>query len=82
MGTTWEYRVLKRTWTDEDRENETRHAVHEVYCDEGETEPNACTKEPVAPGGETLDELRADMARMTAAFDKPVLDYDAIGDGS
>lgn len=66
---TWNHRVVKVTEGDE-----LFYGIHEAYYHKGEGEPYAWTDEPVAPIGETLDELRIELERMLAALDKPVIE--------
>jgi len=49
-------------------------AVHEVYYnDNGEVE--GYTRDPVAPSGETLEELTETFEKFKRALTEPVLDY-------
>jgi hypothetical protein len=68
----WNHRVCKET-----THGEVSYSIREVfYTDAGAV--SLYSFDPDAPYGETLDELRADMARMTAAVEKPVLDLDTL----
>ena len=68
----WNYRVIeKKDGTG------TTFAIHEVYYDE-EGSPYLCTINAVAPMGETLEDLRADVKFYNTALEKPVLDYETI----
>lgn len=70
--TTWNHRVARRTV-----EGETCYGIHEVYySDNGEI--RFWTLDPVDPFGETVDELRADLARMYGATYKDVIDLDEL----
>ena len=66
----WNHRVLRHIYTEE-----TWLAIHEVYYDD-EGNPNSCTVDPIEPGGETLDELKAGLELMMKACEKPILDYE------
>jgi hypothetical protein len=70
-GGGWNHRVVRRAWAS----GEVTHEVHEVYY---RRDGSICgaTSDPVAPSGETLDELRADLARMASACDAPVLAWE------
>lgn len=61
----WNYRVVRQDDT---------YTIHEVYYDQ-EGRITAFSTNPVAPCGETLEELRVDMDRQRRALDEPVLDY-------
>lgn len=61
----WEYRVYK----DHDPFGGDYYYIGEFYYN-----PTG-TSEPVLPQGETVDELKDDMALMMRAFDKPVIDF-------
>jgi hypothetical protein len=66
---TWNYRVICRTVPAGPGE---LFGIHEVYYDSaGRIE--YWTEDPCEPFGESLAELHADMERMLAALDKPVL---------
>lgn len=65
---TWNFRVVREStgglqW----------HSIREVYYDR-RGEVDGWTEEPVAPLGESLDELRADLARMAEALNRPTLE--------
>ena len=69
--TTWNYRVVERDDT---------FAIYEAYYDDAGT-VISITAEPVAPLGESLEELRADLEHYRRALDAPVLRYeDVVGD--
>jgi len=70
---TWNHRVLYHAPTDKNPDE--WFAIHEVYYDEN-GKPTMCTKEPVEPFGESLDELKEDMQWFLAALDKPVLNFE------
>lgn len=64
---TWTYRII--------RDEEGGHRIAEVYTDllhvEGGT---SWTADPIAPYGESLDELRRTLDMMRHAFNYPVLE--------
>ncbi|MCG3212450.1 MAG: hypothetical protein FOGNACKC_06120 [Anaerolineae bacterium] len=66
--TTWNYRIVERDGI---------FAIYEVYYDAAGN-VTSITAEPVAPMGESLDELRADLEKQCQALDKPVLRYEDI----
>ncbi len=69
--TTWNYRVINRDDT---------FAIYEAYYDDAGN-VISITAEPVAPLGESLAELRADLEHYRKALDEPVLRYeDVAGD--
>jgi hypothetical protein len=67
----WNYRVMRhieaggRAWL----------ALHEVRYDDAGN-PKTWSEEEASPGGETPEEIRADLKHMLAALDLPVLDFD------
>ena len=72
---TWNYRVVKRTFTNKDGSTEDRFAVHEVYYDDNDP-PKAETMislDPTYPSGDSVGELRRDFEYYQRALDKPVL---------
>ena len=73
----WNHRVVKRTWIDAMDCTEDRFGVHEAYCDDN-GRVFAITEEPVAPCGETLEELRVEFERMQRCLEYPILDFDKI----
>lgn len=67
----WNYRVIKRTFRTEAGVTET-YRIHEVYYDDsGKIEGWA--QDLVAPYGESIEELTADLSYLAAALEKPVL---------
>lgn len=66
----WNYRILRKVY-----EGEEHFSLHEVYYDD-DSNPNACSIDPVSPFGETPEELKKDLELMIRAFDKPIMDYD------
>lgn len=74
----WNYRVLRKHHTETD--SVTYH-VHEVYYrDDGYIE--GWTQEPVAPMGETAEELREDIRYFLHAFRRPILEERETDEGS
>jgi hypothetical protein len=69
----WNHRVLRR----KEGEGYT-YAIHEVYYDP-DGNVAACTENPVAPYGESLDELIEDVESYRRALNLPVIDYDTVG---
>ena len=64
----WDYRVILKG---------AEFAIHEVYYDDqGAVE--GCTVEPVGVAGDTLAELREDLAYYARALDRPVLTYEEM----
>jgi hypothetical protein len=60
---TWNYRVI---------ENEGMFHIHEVYYnDKGEI--TAISEDPIAPAGETLEELKGDLKYYQQAGKRPIL---------
>ncbi len=75
----WNYRVVRKAYPpDINGERDYILGIHEVYYDEN-GKPDMVTEERMDAHGETLDELREDLAHMLLALDKPVLEYDALG---
>jgi len=68
--THWNHRVMHRKVSGEDW-----YEIHEVYYD-NYNKPDGWTKESVAPGGETIEELKEELHRMIECLDKPVLEYE------
>jgi hypothetical protein len=73
----WNYRVIKRAFKTPAGYTEVQHAVYEVYYDE-DGSVKAWSMKPTYIVGETLDELKDDLKRYSAAFDKPILDWDEL----
>lgn len=70
VGGGWNYRVIRRQ-----SECEERVAIHEVYYG-NDGVPRSCTENPVAPAGETVEDLKKDIEMMKQAFDKSILEYE------
>ena len=69
---TWNYRVLVREYP---QTQEDVFAIHEVYYDENDA-PGSCTVNPVAPIGDSLEELKGVLQMYATALEKPVLRYE------
>lgn len=65
---TWNFRVVR-----ESTEGFPWYSIREVYYDR-HGKVGDWTEKPVAPLGESLDELRADLARMAEALNHPTLE--------
>lgn len=74
---TWNYRVIKRTYPD----GTEIYTIHEVYYKEN-GEPEYVTENSCYPQGETLEELKGDIALYRKALENPVLNYEDFGSGS
>lgn len=74
----WNYRVVRKAYPP-GADGTIEHAlgIHEVYYDDN-GDPQMVTEERMDPHGETLDELRADLAHMLKALDAPVLEYEVF----
>lgn len=62
----WNYRIIKRTYEDDDY-----YELHEVYYEEGNK--FSWTVDAICPYGETVEELRSNIDMMLVAFSKPVM---------
>lgn len=76
----WNYRLVKRTSKHDINEAvDVTFSVHSAYYhNEHETVPYMISAEPATLIGETVEELRADLDRMTQAFAKPMIDYETF----
>ena len=63
VNATWNYRLFKG--------DENNLSIHEVYYHQGE--PSLYTENPVAPFGESVDEIKEDLEKMLLSFNKPIL---------
>ena len=68
----WNHRVMKRVEFDGD---DDWYQIHEVFYDSNR-QPESWTVEGIAPGGNTLEELRDELIRMLEATEKEILDYE------
>ena len=67
---TWNHRVVK---SEPDEKGYVYYSIREVfYKDDGSI--FGWTTDPIDPFGETPEQLKADIDRMSKAFDLPVLD--------
>lgn len=66
---TWNYRVVKRTYIYPDGETEDTYGIHECHY-----EPTGWTKDPVAVEAESPEALREVLQRMLLALDIEVID--------
>ena len=69
----WNYRVVRTTVQDGD-ETFNSYAVHEAYYGEGGQ--LGWTEAPVAPVGESLEELRKELRQMEIALEYDIIDGD------
>lgn len=63
----WNYRVIKQAYDDEDY-----FAIHEVYYNE-DGSIRVMTESPVPVGGDSVDSLRSSLRMMLDCLDKDVL---------
>jgi hypothetical protein len=56
------------------------YGIHEVYYNSAGV-PTTCSINPMSPYGETFEELVSDLRYFSEALEKPVLDFDSIGEG-
>lgn len=66
-GDYWNERVIVRT----DEQGNQQYAIHEVFYEN--YRPTNWTKEPVAPIGDSFDELREAVEHFRSALDAPIL---------
>lgn len=66
---TWNYRVVKET--------DGTYRIREVYYDD-DGSIKAWTAEDASPLGETEDEIRADVERISQALSRPVLNVEDL----
>lgn len=65
----WNYRII---WKYHKESDASTYQIHEVYYDD-KNMIEGWTQSPVEPMGESLEELRNDIAHFLKAFEKPVL---------
>jgi hypothetical protein len=65
---TWNYRVI---------ENKGMFHIHEVYYNDKE-EITAISEDPIAPAGETLEELKGDLKYYQQALKRPILKKEEV----
>jgi hypothetical protein len=72
----WNYRIMRHVQALPGGEDETTYAIHEVYY-EDDGAVDSWTAEPCgSPFGETLSEMVNDLAWISTALAKPVLDFE------
>jgi len=64
----WNHRVFKQV-----TEHEVWYEIHEAYYEDDKKIPEMWTENAIAPGGETIEELKAELKRMIKCLDKPIL---------
>jgi len=69
----WNNRVMHQTFKSAGGSEEW-YQIHEVYYDK-DGNIDGYTKDAIAPGGNTIDELRTELERMLKCLDKSVLEY-------
>lgn len=67
----WDYRVVRKKLPN----GEVVFGIHEVYYDKHKN-PQYCSNGPMEPTGESIRELRAELARMLKALEKPILKHE------
>jgi hypothetical protein len=72
---TWNYRVVRHKGVGVN-DMPVMLQIHEVYYENGT--PDMVTEDPVAAGGETIEEVRRALELMLAAIEKPILDFDSF----
>lgn len=72
----WNDRVIHRTH----EHGEHEYAIHEVHYRDDKVW--AWTESPVAPSGESIEELREQLQRFLFALDRPILVETKRSDGS
>lgn len=70
----WNYRVMRREFTNSAGEVEEEFGIYEVYYDENGN-PNGWAKEPRGITAESPEGLRWIHEKIAEALGKPVLDY-------
>ena len=74
---TWNYRVISHpSWDFGADEGAREYKIHEVFSDE--TGIIGYSAEGMAPFGESQKELIQDLAHMSQAFNKPVLNVEDL----
>lgn len=61
----WNYRVIVAP--------DGQHGIHEVYYEDDGKTIKFWSENPIAPGGESVKELRSDIGAMLHSFSKPIL---------
>ena len=77
---TWNYRIVRQKGNDRLEPGQFFYGIHEAYYDRA-GQCYAITAEPVAPFGESAQELRQTLLMMKMdATKRPVLDYETRKD--
>jgi hypothetical protein len=66
---TWNYRIITHVGP----ENRVYYRIHEVYYEGDQVVTVA--EEASSPSGESFEALKENFTQMSAAFDKPILNY-------
>ncbi len=74
----WNYRVVRKVYTQDNATYDT-FGIHEVYYD-ADGEPSSCTEEPIRLDACSEYELISTYEYIRRAFGKPTLEYDIFGD--
>lgn len=70
----WNYRIIRKTAPG----NHVFFEIHEVYYAADGATIESWTENPIAPYGETADELRRSMELMEQAFARPILEIKTV----
>lgn len=73
---TWNYRVMKRTFTHRDGSTEDIYGIHECYYSSDPSPVIITWSAEADVEGESVDVLRATLQDMLAALDDEVIDLD------
>ena len=68
----WNYRVVHRVFNGEDC-----YGIHEAFYDD-DWNVHSISENPVAPCGETIEELSIELHRFMHAISEPVVEYDIL----
>ena len=71
----WNYRIVRKTSPDG---ASVYFEIHEVYYREGGTSIEAWSENPIAPSGESVEELKSSFELMAQAFQRPVLTIEEL----
>lgn len=75
----WSYRVMRRSWAPIAGEKPAySYGIYEVYFDQSD-QVVTYSEESISPSGESIRELKGDVANYLKAFNSPILDYDNNG---
>lgn len=67
----WNYRVIKKREKYGDV-----YYIHEAYYEGDDPRPTMISENPIAPLGDSLEELKGDLEYMVNALADPVIDWD------